>query len=301
MRLDVALIRRYPELSRRRARDVIEKGQVCLDGQVVTEAGREVAEDAALEWDPNRKARRRARSTVPLLYEDDRLLVIDKPAGLLSVPSAPDAHGEDTALARVHEYVAFLRPRRPYVGLVHRLDRDTSGALAFALDPETRQALIALLSAHRIDRRYVALVRGEPREDSGRLEAPLYEEYEGGRRRVARPGERSREAVTHWRVRERFGTAALLELRLETGRQHQIRVHLAHLGHPVLGDRVYGGDRDPAGTPRVPRQMLHAERLGFDHPWTETAVVATSPLPPDFEEALRILRRRAPAPPGGRR
>lgn len=301
MRLDVALIRCHPELSRRRAREVIEKGQVTLDGQLATEPGREVGEDARPLWDPNRKARRRVHAGVPLLYEDDHVLIIDKPPGLLSVPSGPHVHGEDTALLRVKDYVARLRPRQPYVGLIHRLDRDTSGALAFALDPETRQALIALLSAHRVDRRYLALVRGEPRENRGRIEAALHEAYEGGKRRVARPGEPSRPAVTHWDVRERLGTAALLELRLETGRQHQIRVHLAHLGHPVLGDRVYGGDREPAGAPRVPRQMLHAERLGFDHPTLEAPVRAVSPLPADFEEALRILRRRAPASPKTRR
>lgn len=300
MRLDVALIQRHPELSRRRARDVIEKGQVTLGGQIASEPGLEVAEDAAIDWDPNRKARKRARSPIPLLYEDDRLLVVDKPAGLLAVPSAPDARGEDTALARVQAYVAHLRPRRPYVGLVHRLDRDTSGALMFALDPDTRRELIALVSAHRADRRYLALVRGEPKEQRGRIDLAIHEEYQDGRRRVARPGEPARPAVTHWEVRERLAGAALLHVRLETGRQHQIRVHLAHTGHPILGDRVYGEPKDIPGL-RVPRQMLHAERLGFDHPWTEAPVAALSPMPEDFEAALKALRRRSPAPRDPRR
>ena len=296
MRLDVALIRRYPELSRRRARDVIEKGQVTLDGAIVQEAGREVAEDAALLWDPNRKARRHTRSSIPRLFEDERLLIVDKAAGLLAVPTAPDAHGEDTALARVQMYVAHLRPRKPYVGVVHRLDRDTSGALMFALDPETRRELIALVSTHRVERQYLALVRGEPKEARGRIDLAIHEEYQDGRRRVARPGEPARPAVTHWQVRERLNGAALLEVRLETGRQHQIRVHLAHAGHPLLGDRVYGDDREAPGRVRVPRQMLHAERLGFDHPWTEEKVAALSPMPEDFEAVLKTLRRRAPAP-----
>jgi 23S rRNA pseudouridine1911/1915/1917 synthase len=298
-RLDVALIQRHPELSRRRARDVIEKGQVSLEGVVVLEPGREVDPDARIEWEPNRKARRRVRSSLPLLYEDERLVIVDKPAGLLTVPSAPDARGEDTAFARVREYATHARPRRPYAGLVHRLDRDTSGALVFALDPETRQALITVVSAHRMERRYLALVRGAPPEESGRIDVPLHEEYKDGRRRVARGNEPARAAVTHWRVRERLGPAALLELSLETGRQHQIRVHLAHAGHPVLGDRVYGGEGRPPID--VPRQMLHAEVLGFDHPWTEEAVRAVSPLPADFLSALSALRRRARESRGPRR
>jgi 23S rRNA pseudouridine1911/1915/1917 synthase len=293
MRLDLALIQRHPELSRRKAREVIEKGQVSVAGEVVLEAGRDVGAGATVEWNPHRKARRRARSTIPLLYEDERLLIADKPAGLLTVPSSPDARDEDTAVARVREYVTHLRPHRPYVGLVHRIDRDTSGALVFALDAETREALIALISAHRIERRYLALVHGEPREDDGRIDAPIHDEYEGGRRRVATRGEPSRPAVTHWRVRERLGRAALLELRLETGRQHQIRIHLAHVGHPILGDRTYGPDRAPSLGARAPRQMLHAERLGFEHPWTGAAVAAESPVPVDFAVLLRMLRRRS--------
>jgi 23S rRNA pseudouridine1911/1915/1917 synthase len=265
---------------------------VTVAGEVVLEAGRDVHEDSDVSWDPNRKARKRARATVPLLYEDERLLVIDKPAGLLTVPTSAEARDEDTAVARVREYVAHLRPRNPYVGLVHRIDRDTSGAVAFALDGETRQALIELISAHRIERQYLALVTGEPREDQGRIDVPIHEEYAGGRRRVARRGEASRKAVTHWRVRQRLGPVSLLELRLETGRQHQIRIHLAHLGHPILGDRTYGPERGPSLGVRVPRQMLHAETLGFDHPWEDTTVSVKSPLPVDFTVVLRTLRRR---------
>jgi 23S rRNA pseudouridine1911/1915/1917 synthase len=301
MRLDVALIKRHPELSRRRARDVIEKGQVTLDGQVVLEPGLDVAELAAILWDANRKARKKTRSAIPLLFEDEKLLIVDKPAGLLAVPTSPEAHDEDTALARVMAYVAHLRPRRPYVGLVHRLDRDTSGALMFALDPETRKELISLVSTHRVERQYLALVRGEPKEEKGRVDLALHEEYEGGRRRVARPGEPARPAVTHWQVRERFPGAALLEVRLETGRQHQIRVHLSHAGHAVLGDRRYAPAAAEMPGLRVPRQMLHAERLGFDHPWTEDKVTAVSPIPADFETVLKALRRRAPGDRAPRR
>ena len=290
MRLDVALIRAHPALSRRKAREVIEKGQVTVDGATSLDAGRSVAGPEQIEWNPNRPARRRARSSLPLLYEDAQILVVDKPAGLLSVPSSPEATEEDTVLARVRDYVRHLRPRQPYVGLVHRLDRDTSGALAFALDPETRDALRALFRHHRIERRYLALVAGAPRGERGEVDLALRDEYEGGRRGVARTGEPARPALTRWRVVERFLAAALLEVELETGRQHQIRVHLAHVGLPVLGDRLYGKD-----APRLVsagRQMLHAQRLGLTHPSTGQSLGVESPLPPDFAKALATLRAK---------
>jgi 23S rRNA pseudouridine1911/1915/1917 synthase len=289
MRLDLALIRRHPELSRRKAREVIEKGQVDVDGDAVVEPGHAVAEAAVIRWDPNRKARSRARSSLPVLYRDEWLAVVDKPAGLLSVPTIPGGD-EDTALARVRDYARHLSPRRPYAAAVHRLDRDTSGALAFALKPEARAALRELFREHRMERQYAALVEGTPRQDRGEVALPLHEDYEAGRRRVARPGEPGKEALTRWSVRERLAGAALLDVELATGRQHQIRVHLAHVGLPVLGDAVYRGraGRPPAA---VPRQMLHARRLAFLHPFTGTEVSVESPLPDDFREVLSMLRR----------
>lgn len=298
MRLDLALIRRHPELSRRKAREVIEKGQVDVEGATVVEAGHVVTEAATIRWDPHRKARSRARSSLPVLYRDEWLVIVDKPAGLLSVPPTPGG-SEDTALARVQAYARHLNPRRPYATAVHRLDRDTSGALAFALKPEARTALRDLFREHRIERRYAALVEGAPREDGGQVDAPLYDEYEAGRRRVARPGEPSREARTRWTVRERWPAAALLDVELGTGRQHQIRVHLAHIGLPVLGDAVYRGPKTARQTVAAPRQMLHARLLAFRHPFTQAQVSVESPLPDDFRQALAALRRasRRPAAP----
>ena len=165
MRLDLALIALHPELSRRRARDVIEKGQVTLAGSTVTEAGLDVKHGADIRWDPNRKATRRARMSLPILYADPSLVVIDKPAGLLSVATSPEVDDEDTALARVKEYARHLDPRRGYAGVVHRLDRDTSGALAFALTPEARSTLRSMFREHDLDRRYLALVKGVPAGD----------------------------------------------------------------------------------------------------------------------------------------
>ena len=316
-RLDLRLIASYPELSRRKAREVIEKGQVTVDGSLSREAGAMVGPEASILWNPNRKAMSRVRLSLPRLYEDETLIVIDKPAGLLSVPSAPGKENEDTARGRVLEYVAKLHPhRRPYVGAVHRLDRDTSGALAFALTPAAREAMRELFRLHALTRKYIAIVTlpanaVRPLGDVGEIDLPVHVDYVAGRRRIAGPGEPSLPAVTRFAVRERFGDAALVELELRTGRQHQIRLHLAHVGMPVLGDHVYGASRqEPKPQPRrgregrsrsaaarvrAQRQMLHAWLLELRHPLTDVAVRAESPLPADFSAALDELRRRAPA------
>jgi 23S rRNA pseudouridine1911/1915/1917 synthase len=286
-RLDLLLIARHPGLSRRRAQAVIEKGQVSVGGELVREPGRRVAEDAAVTWDPNRPALPRARLDLPRLHEDEHVLVVDKPAGLLSVP-APGST-EDSVLAHVAEYVRRLQ-RGGFVRAIHRLDRETSGALALALSREAADALIALFRDHRIERLYLALVAGAPRADAGVVDAPIRERYEGGRRGVARPGEPAQQARSRWRVVERFEDAALVEVSLDTGRQHQIRAHLAHVGLPVLGDPVYGrGSVAPVPARRV---MLHAASLGFVHPVTGQALRVESPLPEDFRRALAKLRRQ---------
>ncbi|MGE5125746.1 MAG: RluA family pseudouridine synthase [Betaproteobacteria bacterium] len=285
MRLDLLLIRRQPGLSRRKAREVIEKGQVTVGGERVREAGREVDDGAELAFDPNRPALPRARCTLPVLFEDGQLIVVDKPAGLLSVPTAPGLH-EDTALRRVQDYARRLKPRGGFAERVHRLDRDTSGAIAFALSAEARAGLIRTFRDHRIERVYLALVAGEPRGESGVVDVPLRSEWTSGRKAVARGGEPAEQAVTRWRVRERLAGAALLELSLETGRQHQIRVHLAHVGLPILGDPVYGRKAALARRP-----LLHASRLAFAHPLTGERVAVESPLPADMARALAALRR----------
>jgi len=261
------------------------------------EPGRKVGENARVEWNVNRPAAPRSfTSPYPVLYRDEHVIVIDKPAGVLSVPAHPGSGEEDSVLARLVESRRQLFPqRKPFVGRVHRLDRDTSGALAFALSAEARAGLIALFRDHRIERRYLALVEGSPRQDEGQIDAAMADEWEGGRRRVARADEASSPALTRYKVRERFPGGALVEVELMTGRTHQIRVHLAPTGLPVLGDRVYRKDREKAPLIQTPRQMLHAEKLGFLHPVTGAAVSVTCPLPVDFRATLLALRRRARA------
>lgn len=291
-RLDLALIRLHPGLSRRAARAAIEKGQVTVNGRPALQPGCAVGPADSVAWDPNRRALPRARLDLPLLYRDDALLIVDKPAGLLSIPTAPGVREEDTALGRVQEFVSRLRPRDPYVGTVHRLDRGTSGALAFALSEPARHGLRALFRAHRVERRYLAIVRGLPRSDREAIDLPIHDSYVSGKRRVAGPGEPSHAALTRYLVRERFHGAALLEVELETGRQHQIRVHLSHAGTPILGDSVYGTG---AGGPRglaVSRPMLHAVVLGLSHPLTGVAVRVEAPPPSDFVRVLASLRAR---------
>ncbi len=289
-RLDVALIARNPGLSRRKAQDAITKGQVSVSGSTVDEPGAMVADDANVTWDVNRKAAVKRRISLPVLYRDEHLLVVDKPAGLLSVPTDPDAVNEDSVLRRLLRDLGNPGRRPPFVGAVHRIDRGTSGALVFALDAPTRTGLRSLFRAHRIVRHYGAIVVGAPGALSGVVNKPIRDAYISGRRAVARDGEAARDAITQWRVVEDLGAASLLDVTLATGRQHQIRIHLAHIGLPVAGDNVYG--RDAAGLPgiKVARPMLHAHTLGFRHPATGAELLLESPWPADFVKLLRRLR-----------
>jgi 23S rRNA pseudouridine1911/1915/1917 synthase len=289
MRLDQRLKADQPTLSWARARAAIERGQVFVDGVAERDPGAPVSSAAVVTFDVNRPATRPARARFTCLYEDDDILVLDKPAGLLTIPADP-ARGrdDDTVLSRVREYMARKRGQGGYVGTLHRLDRDTSGALAMALSRDAHEAGRALFGRHAFARRYVAIVAGVPDPDRGTVDRPLATAYVGGRRRLAVAGEPAVPAVTHYVVEEAFAGAARLALTLETGRQHQIRVHLAHLGHPVLGDRVYGTASTAAA---APRQMLHAQALAFPHPITGTRISVEAPLPADIERLLTRLRR----------
>ena len=288
MRLDKRLRERQPDLSWARIRTAIARGQVSVDGHVERDPGAEVTPRQRVEFDPTRKALPHARLDLQRLYEDEEILVIDKPAGLLSVPTDPAAkQTEDTVWRRALDYATHLRGRGGYAGMLHRLDRDTSGALAIALSREAHRRGRELFAVHRFERWYLAVVHGVPAEREGTIRAAISNRYVSGRRRVVRNEDEGRDAITHYRVREAYRGAALLELELETGRQHQIRLHLQRLGHPLVGERVYV---DAPTRLRAERQMLHAWRLRFPHPTRSVTVAVEAPMPSDMAKLARAIR-----------
>jgi 23S rRNA pseudouridine1911/1915/1917 synthase len=235
-------------------------GQVVRDGRTPVSPGDAVALSA--------ESRPPFPSPLRLVHEDDELLVIEKPAGLLTIAS--DRERARTAYRLVADYLGRQRPpRRPFI--VHRLDRDTSGLLVVAKTPAAKHDLQAQFAARGVERVYVAVVEGRVRDDRGRLESLLTEDRD---LRVRATRDQGRLAITHYRVLERRGDVTVLELRLDTGRRQQIRVQLAALGHPVVGD-----PRHPTGRVTSRRLCLHAVRLGFRHPATGAAVRFDSPVP----------------------
>jgi 23S rRNA pseudouridine1911/1915/1917 synthase len=285
-------------LSRRAARDAVRAGRVDVDGAAADEPGADVAQDAKVTLSPDRPARYGFRSRLEVLAEDADFVIVEKPAGVLTVPTAE--REKDTLLARVLEYLHHRFRRHPVAFVVHRLDRDTSGAVVFARNRPALYFLQDLFKRHAIEREYVAIVEGSL-PDAGVFSADLVRDRGDLRRGVARRGEPGKRAVTRYRTLERFPGATLVAVELETGRTHQIRVHFAEAGHSVLGDRVYGKSRSATGdSRRFPRQMLHARRLGFAHPRTGEIVRVESKPPADFQEALSGLRpkRKRPGGPG---
>ena len=215
-----------------------------------------------------------------IAYEDEHLLVVDKPAGVVVHPGA--GHATGTLIHGLAGRTAGGGEDRP--GIVHRLDRDTSGLLVVARSDEAHERLHELVRKRELERRYVALVRGHPRSWRGRIDAPIGRDRDDPTRRSL-DTDSPREAVTHFEVDELLGAYALLNVRLETGRTHQIRVHLAAIDLPVVGDRVYGVPEKA-----LERQFLHANGLAFEHPFTGTRVEVDSPLPEDLVGYLGRLR-----------
>lgn len=297
IRLDKLVSQKFA-LSRRAAQEAIRNGRVELAGERCDEPGREVAEDIRVEFFPSRPKLRKVEGRLRILHEDRHVVIVDKPAGLLTLPT-PDRE-RDTLVERATRYLAIRNGGRPYVGVIHRLDKNTSGALAFARSQTALRAFQALFKAHDIERQYLAVVEGCPRRDSGTIDLALVTDRGDLRRGVARePGE-GRRAVTHYRVIERFGpVASLVACWLETGRTHQIRIHLAEMGHPVLGDPVYRPRSQPRCKAQFHRQALHALTLGFHHPLTDEDVRVEAPLPPDMADLTLDLRKRFGIPGAG--
>jgi 23S rRNA pseudouridine1911/1915/1917 synthase len=268
--------------SRAAAERLIESGAVTVDGRARPkshrlEAGQAIAfpepEDPSTNLTPQ-------PLDVSVPYRDQHLLVVDKPAGLLVHP-VPGYSGPTLVHGLLHE----IAGEGPRPGIVHRLDRDTSGLLVVARDQRTLLRLQSLLGRRRIHRGYTALVRGRPASWRGTIEAPIGRDRRDPTR-VSLDSEVALPAVTHFTVGELLAGHALLDVELETGRTHQIRVHLAAIGCPVSGDPVYGHGRELG----LERQFLHAARLRFPHPWTGEDVDVSSSLPPDLAAALVMAR-----------
>ena len=217
-----------------------------------------------------------------IVHSDEWLAVVDKPAGL--VVHAGRGHRGPTLVDALGEFLAGGEdPQRP--GIVHRLDKDTSGLMLVARGDEAHRRLAAQIKAREVGRTYLALIEGRPRSRSGTIDAPLGRDYRAPVRRAV-GGRAPREARTHFKVLETLPADTLVEVRLETGRTHQIRTHFAAIAHPVAGDRQYGH----AGRHGLTRQFLHSASLGFRHPFTGEEMKFTAPLPPDLAEALERAR-----------
>ena len=270
------------DMPRSEAKSRADAGTVTVDGEPAVGKAR-VSAGVVVAFPPREEAPELEPDEdveFEVLREDDDVVVVAKPAGVTVHPGAGRPTGTLAAglLARYPEIAGVGQEGR--WGLVHRLDRDTSGALIVARTGEAHESLVDALRRRDIDRRYVALVQGRFDLPRGTIDAPIGRDPVRPRRRALVAN--GRHAVTHYRVARQWSVVALADVRLETGRTHQIRVHLAGIGHPVVGDPLYGG-RDPV---RVPRLFLHAASVGFDHPTTGERVTVDAPLPPDLAEVL---------------
>jgi len=309
LRLDVYLAGVVEDASRSFIKKLIKEEHVHIDGVPCTKPSRSInpGESVAVDLPPSPSAWPEPED-IPLdiLYEDDDLVLVNKAAGMVVHP-APGHHTGTLVNAILHACPDFKRAGEDMIrpGIVHRLDRDTSGVMVVAKNEPAFRHLAAQAAAHTFDRRYLSLVRGEFEEDRGRINANIGRSL-SDRSRMAVTGIRAKEAVTNFEVLERFGIASLVALQLETGRTHQIRVHMRFAGRPVLGDPVYGefeyrhwniSDDLRAALKGLVGQALHAERLGVTHPRSGERLTYTAPPPADFLRALEALRAQAaPAP-----
>jgi 23S rRNA pseudouridine1911/1915/1917 synthase len=285
-RLDRLLAGR-PEIgSRAAAERLLAAGAVRVDGAPPRAKSLRVEGGEEIEADVPERAGGLVAADLGLAvpYEDAYLLVVDKPAGIVVHPARGHAEGTLVQGLLALGAAGGDDPERP--GLVHRLDRDTSGLMVVARDEQTHAALQELIRRREVDRRYLALVKGRPRSRTGRIVAPIGRDRHD-RTRHSLDTDTPRDAVTWFELVEELRGRSLLEVRLETGRTHQIRVHLEAIGLPVCGDPVYG----VAGDLGLERQFLHAHRLRFTHPRTGAVVDASSPLPADLQAALDAARR----------
>ncbi|MDR0441107.1 MAG: 23S rRNA pseudouridine(1911/1915/1917) synthase RluD [Candidatus Accumulibacter sp.] len=291
LRFDLGLAGLRPQHSRSRLQAWIREGRARIDGEIVREPRHKLRGGERVELDeaPDEcvLASRPEAIALDVAYQDEAIIVIDKPAGLVVHPGSGNWSG--TLLNALLHYDPALE-RVPRAGIVHRLDKDTSGLMVVARTPEAQTDLVRQLAARAVKRCYRALARGGIARD-GRVDAPIGR-HPTQRTKMAVVG-RGKPACTHYRIIERFIDCTLVECALETGRTHQIRVHLASIGHPLVGDPVYGGGpgRVPAGPP-FSRQALHAWRLGLVHPVTGKPMLWKSEMPEDMTELIALARKR---------
>ena len=296
-RLDRALAASVPTLSRERLKALIRSGAVAAeDGPVRDPATKVRGEEAYRVAVPEPEPAHNAPQDIPLtiMFEDDHLLVVDKPAGLVVHPAAGNFDGT-LVNALLHHCAGGLSGiggvARP--GIVHRIDKDTSGLLVVAKTDVAHEGLARQFAAHSIDRRYLAIVNAVPRAAQGTVDAALARSAANRKKIAIVEGGRGKRAVTHWKRLKPLEDAALIECRLETGRTHQVRVHMAAIGHPLLGDPVYGRAGKTHGKLLKElgfhRQALHAAELGFTHPVSKHRMSFSSAMPPDMQELFNAL------------
>lgn len=296
-RFDQALAEMFPDYSRSRLAAWIKAGAITLDGAPVMprhllRGGEQVCLEAELQIEVDSAPEDIA---LDIVYEDEYLLVLNKPAGLVVHPGAGNPAGTVLNALLHHDPKLAELPRG---GIVHRLDKDTSGLMVVAKTLAAHTALVDMLSRHAVERQYEAVVLGALIA-GGTVDAPIGRHHSDRLRQAVRDEDDGKHAVTHYRLRERFRAHTLIQCNLETGRTHQIRVHMAHIGHPLVGDPLYGGSlRLPKrAIPELVtalrgfrRQALHAERLSFEHPVTGQGLSFEVPRPHDMEELIAALR-----------
>jgi len=296
-RLDRALAAVVPTLSRERLKALIRNGAVEAQGKAIRDPATKVRGDEYLSIAvPEPAPAHNAPQDIPLtiVFEDEYLLVVDKPAGLVVHPAAGNLDGT-LVNALLHHCAGHLSGiggvARP--GIVHRIDKDTSGLLVVAKTDVAHEGLAKQFAAHSIDRRYLAIVSGIPQATHGSVDAPLARSAVNRKKIAIVDGKRGKRAVTHWKRLELLRDTALVECRLETGRTHQVRVHMASIGHPLVGDPVYGRSGKSIGKLlkqlAFQRQALHAAELGFTHPVTKHRLSFSSAMPPDMQELFKAL------------
>ncbi|MBW4561408.1 MAG: RluA family pseudouridine synthase [Mojavia pulchra JT2-VF2] len=294
-RLDRYLSQELPDLSRSRIQQLIEQGKVQINGEVCTskKINLKAGDRITLEI-PEAQPLELQAENIPLdiLYEDDQLLILNKPAGLVvhPAPGHPDGTLVNALLAHCPNLPGIGGVQRP--GIVHRLDKDTTGAIAIAKTDIAYQHLQAQLQAKTARREYLGVVYGAPKAESGIIDLPIGRHPQDRKKMAVVPIEKGgRSAITHWQVLERLGNYTLIHFQLETGRTHQIRVHSAKIGHPIVGDPVYGSGRSIGVN--LPGQALHAWRLKLQHPLSGNLIEVVAPPPQTFLTLLEVLRRRS--------